>query len=117
MKDKTINKRIGEQLRMIRLSKNLSLEALSDELKISVSTLSNLERGETEMTVSRLYDLLAHFDYDILTFFQNLNESSINHLIASDQNRTVYASSTDILKRLEDEINQLKSEMKKLKNK
>ncbi len=102
---------------MIRLSKNMSLEAVSDELKISVSTLSNLERGETEMTVSRLYEMLNNYKFDILTFFQNLQSNSTINNLSSDSINISYQENDSKLSRLESEINQLKIEMLKLKDK
>jgi transcriptional regulator with XRE-family HTH domain len=117
VKDKSINKRIGEQIRMIRLGKSMSLEAVSDELKISVSTLSNLERGETEMTVSRLFEMLNNYKFDILTFIQNLQSNTVVNNISSDSFNINYQENDSKLNRLEDEINQLKIEMLKLKDK
>ncbi len=117
MKDKSINKRIGEQIRMIRLGKSMSLEAVSDELKMSVSTLSNLERGETEMTVSRLYEMLDNYKFDILSFFQNLQSNTTINNVFSDSFKNGLPESNLKFDKLENEINQLKIEMLKLKDK
>lgn len=117
MKDKSINKRIGEQIRMIRLTKSMSLESVSDELKISVSTLSNLERGETEMTVSRLFEMLNNYKFDVLTFFQNLQSNTTVNNFASDSFNIGYLENDSKLNRLENEINQLKMEMRQMKGK
>lgn len=116
MKDKSINKRIGEQIRMIRLGKNMSLEAVSFELNVSVSTLSNLERGETEMTVSRLYEMLNYYNFDILNFFQNLQANNSTTNIASDSFQAGYLQNDSKISKIEHEINQLKMEMLRLKD-
>lgn len=49
-----INKKIGEKIRQARVIANLSQENLAQELHISVGAYSNLERGKTEISVSRL---------------------------------------------------------------
>lgn len=115
VKNKTINKRIGEQIRLIRLSKNMSLEVLSDELNISLSTLSNLERGETEMTVTRLYDILLVLDYEVIDFFKLLLPDSSSMSVLSDS-RERYLNPTELkFDQLEKSINELKNEMENLK--
>lgn len=113
MNGKSINKRVGEYLRIIRLSKNLSLEALSDDLQISVSTLSNLERGETEMTVSRLYQILEMLNIEVLDFFKNIQEDNNEFVIFSDGSHN-YQKSNNTVNLLE-EIRLIKLEIANLK--
>lgn len=113
MNEKPINKRVGERLRIIRLSKNLSLEALSDDLEISVSTLSNLERGETEMTVSRLYQILTMLKVEALDFFKTIHQDEEFFMFSeSNQNYQRSNNSIDLL----EEIRKIKIELERLKS-
>lgn len=113
MKDGEINKKIGEELRMIRLSKNLSQEVLADELKVSVSTLSNLERGHTEFTLSRLYEILFVLNISIFDFLRRIHEDDGFDNISVKEDPLLYTKT----KQLEKEIQQIKSTLEELKNK
>ena len=115
MKDIPINKRVGDQLRLLRLSRNLSLEALSDELKISVSTLSNLERGETEMTITRLEVILKYLKMEFTEFFLKLEEVNQNNLAVHTPRETFQNQNTTIEKNILQEIYLLKKEIEALK--
>lgn len=110
MNVKGINKRIGEQIRLIRLSKNLSQESLAEELGLSVSTFSNLERGTTEFTVSRLLEVLKILDVDCVSFFSNLES---NQFLTFQEPRVDYNRT----KNLEDEVRLIKIELQKLQKK
>ena len=110
-----INKRVEEQLRMIRLTRNLSLEALSDELSISVSTLSNLERGETEMTITRLADILKYLQLDFVDFFVKLEDANEIKMVFQSP-KEAYGIQQDSEKNILNEIHLLKKEIEALKN-
>lgn len=114
VKEKSINKRVGEQIRMIRLGQNLSQEALADELKLSVSTLSNLERGETEFTVTRLYQFLAVLKVDIHYFLNMIHIEPQNNALNEDPD--VYKKKGSSTDKLEEEIRLIKLELTRLKN-
>ncbi len=113
MKEKSINKLVGEHLRLIRLSKNLNLEVLSEDLGVSLSTLSNMERGETEVSVSRLFHLLKILEYDVLLFFQEIIQQYEN----GDSNKDLRFSikSQKRQSSIESEIEWIKKEIEKLK--
>ena len=115
VKDKAINKRVGEHIRILRLSSNLSQEALADELEISVSTLSNLERGETEMTVARLYQILGVLNVEVVAFFENLNLEKSDFKRAFLDHKGSYQTPPPDNARLEEEIRLIKIELERLK--
>ena len=50
-----MNKAIGERIRIARVSKSLSQENMASELDLSTGAYSNIERGKTEISVSRLF--------------------------------------------------------------
>jgi transcriptional regulator with XRE-family HTH domain len=52
-----MDKSIGERIRILRVSKSLSQENIANELNLSVSAYSNIERGKTEISVSRIYHI------------------------------------------------------------
>ena len=118
MEEKDINKRIGEEVRMLRLSRNLSQEALADELKISISTLSNLERGQTEFTVSRLYEILSFLDITIFDFLRRIHpyEPTSNRSLL-EEDALIYSKFNSRTEQLEAEIRHIKAILEQLKNK
>ena len=60
-----------ENIELIREDKKLSREAVANKLGINLSTYGKIERGETGLTVERLYELAAIFKMqpdEILTY-------------------------------------------------
>ena len=113
MKEQSINKKIGEEIRMIRLKKNLSQEVLADELEISVSTWSNLERGITGFTVSRLSQILTLLETDLIEFFKKVMPSESSSI---DDPMALYTkSSSSKIEELEKEIRSIKLDLERMK--
>ena len=50
-------KSIGEKIRIQRMIKGYSQEYMAFMLEISQAAYSNLERDETEMTITRIYEI------------------------------------------------------------
>jgi len=60
-----------ENIELIREKKNLSREYVAEKLKVTVSSYGKIERGETGLTLERLYELAEIFGMspeDLLTF-------------------------------------------------
>jgi len=57
VKNKGLIKAVGNRIRELRKSKNLSQADLSHEADIPLSQIGRLERGETNPTISTLYVL------------------------------------------------------------
>jgi transcriptional regulator with XRE-family HTH domain len=69
--EENLKRIIGLNLRKIRLEKQIEVKKLCDDLKISVSTYSNIERGITDINISRLIQLSNYLSVhysEILTF-------------------------------------------------
>lgn len=49
--------RVAEKIRMLRLSKNLSQQNMADELNLTVAAYSNIERGVSEINMTRLAEI------------------------------------------------------------
>jgi transcriptional regulator with XRE-family HTH domain len=56
---------IGEQLRLRRHERGLSLRELADRLGVSPSLISQIERGRANPSVSTLYQLVAELDVSL----------------------------------------------------
>lgn len=57
-----MKERIAEKIRMLRLSKNFSQQNMADELNLTVATYSNIERGVSEINLTRLSDICRILD-------------------------------------------------------
>ena len=49
--------KIGQQIRDLRISQNLSIQELSDKLDIEYNNLIRIERGRTNPTLGTLYKI------------------------------------------------------------
>lgn len=50
-------KQIGERIRQFRQQKGFSQENMADQLNISTTAYGDIERGKTDVTLSRLYKI------------------------------------------------------------
>lgn len=62
IKNPELVKAIGVRIRELRIGKNLSQEALSNEADVPLSQIGRIERGETNPTVSTLYVIAKALD-------------------------------------------------------
>jgi len=66
-----IEKKIGLQLKKIRLSKNLTQEQLAELSSLHRTYIGSIERGERNITVKNLNKILVAMDYTFLSFFKD----------------------------------------------
>lgn len=64
-----MQKEIGEKINMLRTSKGLTLKELSEKSNLSVSFLSQAERGLTSIAIVSLTKIAEALDTDISYFF------------------------------------------------
>lgn len=65
----SISEKIGENIRKMRMSKDISQLAVAYSMNISQAAYSKIERGETEVKAKHLYELAAVLNvpiYDLL---------------------------------------------------
>lgn len=73
-----MKKVLAELIRSKRAGKGLKQEDIADRLGISIGTYSNIERGKTDITVSRLYEIADILDVSIYDFLPPNMISSAN---------------------------------------
>lgn len=64
-------KKVGDRIRKIRVSKDYSQENMADELKITTSAYSKIERGMTDANASRLIQIAKVLDVNVADFFSD----------------------------------------------
>jgi transcriptional regulator with XRE-family HTH domain len=106
--------KIAERIRRVRVIKDLSQENIASELGISIGAYSNIERGKSEVTVSRLYALAKILKVSILEFLPiEGNEKTEQPIV---KNYSVNHQQSE-LNDLKVEISLLKKEVGSLKKK
>lgn len=68
---------LGEKLREIRLSKNLSLADVADELHVAAKTLQRYECGERKIKLDILLKLTEIYDINYYQFVKNIRLESV----------------------------------------
>lgn len=56
-----LKRKIGENIRKIRLNNNVEVKRLCSDLAISPAAYSNIERGVTDINISRIMQLADYF--------------------------------------------------------
>ncbi len=109
---------IHENIKFIRQSKGWSQEEMANKLGMSLNGYGSIERGETDVQLSRLENIASTFEIGLLELF-GLNEKNIFNLIHNNgenntQNQYCYNNSPESEK-YEKEIEYLKQEVAYLK--
>lgn len=60
-KTEELKKRIGENIRRIRQQQEITVKQVCNDLEISAAAYSNIERGVTDISVSRIVELSEYF--------------------------------------------------------
>lgn len=79
---------IYKKLRELRKQQNLTLKDVSEKTGLSVSYLSQVERGSTSLTITSLKKIADAFDIPITYFFEN--ESNQNFVVKLEQQKPFY---------------------------
>jgi transcriptional regulator with XRE-family HTH domain len=58
--------KVHEKIRFMRQSKGWSQEEMADKLNLSVNGYANIERGETDVQISRLEKIAETFGMELL---------------------------------------------------
>ncbi len=72
--------KLGILIRKARQNKGLSQQNMADDLGLSVASFSNIERGITDITVSRLNEICMLLNMKMVDFFQE-DESYISSVM------------------------------------
>lgn len=74
-----IDRNAGAQLRLLRLSNGISLEAVAKVLGVQWQQIQKLEKGETKFTATKIWKLADHYAVSVQYFFEGcerLNSTS-----------------------------------------
>ena len=105
--------KIGERIRKARMLSGLSQQNIADELGLTVASYSNIERGVTDITVSRLYQLATLLNVGIYFFLEEnehvskVNESENSYQRISNNDKSI----NQLLEKHTNEIEWLKNKI------
>ena len=92
---------INEKIKKIRRSQDLSQEAMAEKLGISTNSYAKLERGETELSITRLQEIANILGVEASDLLQN-SHSIVFLMSENSQNSSnYYGSSVDMQLELE----------------
>lgn len=77
----------GAKIKNLRLAQNLSLKELADKSGVSVSMISQIERRNTDPTLTTLYKLCKGLNVSISSLLENDEQST--HIIRKDDRKTL----------------------------
>ena len=111
---------IIENIKKFRELKNLTRDEVAEKMEMSLSGYSKLERGDVELSISKLYKLAEILEVDISQILNfdasqvfNVTNNSVANVIAKDQHNHYPDEYKDkYIKMLEAEIERLKGEKK-----
>jgi transcriptional regulator with XRE-family HTH domain len=112
-----MKEKVAERIRLLRQQKGLSQQNLADELGITVAAYSNIERGVTDVNMTRLEQiaiLLNTTPSSLISDANHANDSS--ELVYGTLNNHVAMLSQQIAF-LQKQVNILQEEMAVLKSK
>lgn len=95
-----MKKIIGNRIRKLRESKDLTQENMAAELDITAGAYAKIERGETDPSITRLIQIADILKVDVTYFVKDLSASqppSLSMMVAEPDNRyNGYASKQDV---------------------
>jgi transcriptional regulator with XRE-family HTH domain len=115
MKTTTINQEIGNRIKLARISMNLSQDSVAEDLGISVSAYSNMERGAVDITVVRIVDVAKILKTNWLTLLGISRNDNIQNINNTDPTNIEFIGLSNYLELIK-EIDFIKQELKKFKS-
>ena len=110
-------KKVGDRIRSIRESKNLTQANMGEELDMGESGYAKIERGDVNTPLNRLFQIAEVLDVKIVQFFEDkatqVKENKENYGYAT---KAELAEVFDFIKQLSKKIDELKESMPKGKN-
>jgi len=70
-----IAKEVGHRIRKIREAKDLNQQNMADKLEITAGAYAKIERGETDPSISRLFQIAAILKTDVVSFIKDATPS------------------------------------------
>ena len=106
-----MKKDVGYRIRKLRESKDYSQENMAEELNISVSAYSKIERGVTDPSIGRLAEIAKILDVEVMQF---IGDATVSNKL-EDKDKIYGFVTKDEIDEVRRLIKQMKAEMISLK--
>lgn len=106
-----MKKKVGERIRVARVTKGLSQQNMADELGLTVASYSNIERGVTDITITRLFEIARILQVKIENIL-DLENTSQN---VKDTGLTYFTKNEVDIVEIRKMLTDLQEEVKRLK--
>jgi transcriptional regulator with XRE-family HTH domain len=107
-----LKNKVAEKIRMERLRLNLSQQNMADELGITIAAYSNLERGVTEISISRLAIIASILQQPMVYFLSE--EQALEDKPTAYQTKQSSGDLSQQVYMLIKEVQQLQSDVKRI---
>jgi|GEM_PF-1681548 len=87
-----VKKKIGDNIKKIRQNNNIEVKTLCADLDISASAYSNIERGVTDISISRIMQLADYFSVHYSQIIAVDNTTIYQMYMSNQETQTNYAS-------------------------
>ncbi len=67
----SIAKEVGHRIRKTREAKDLNQQDMADKLELTAGAYAKIERGETDPSISRLFQIAAILKTDVVNFIKD----------------------------------------------
>lgn len=114
-----MDKILGENIRLIRLKKGLSQQNIADDLEITVSSYSKMERGEIDLKYSRIVQIANALKVSVFEIIGSDEKNGVHDPLkeyGTPSTESIYTTLEFLLQKvnsLEKEISLLKNQWKK----
>ncbi len=105
---------VNEKIRLVREAKGWTQEEVADKLQMSGNGYGDIERGETDIKLSRLFQLAELFEMKPAEFFQPSEKTNVNVRVKQHRS-SFYMSSQNETETLKFVIEQKDKEIELLK--
>ncbi|MBI9086625.1 MAG: helix-turn-helix transcriptional regulator [Desulfobacterales bacterium] len=82
-----IEKQIADKIKQVRKSKNLTLEALGNKVRLSKGLLSRIENYQVSPPIATLSKIAKGLEVSIGLFFEDLEEETNNYAVTVKSQR------------------------------
>lgn len=108
---------IGHRIRKLRESKDYSQQNMADDLSISLSAYSKIERGVTDTSVNRLEAIAKILEVEAIYFYKEQQEQPVLTKAEDERPGHGYASKSEVeelssvIRKIQREIASLKASL------
>lgn len=94
--ERKLKKIAGQQLKLLRLEKNLTQEQMSEKLNLSTSAYCKIEYGETDLTLTRLDKIAKVLGISALALFSHISKNMHSYSDNNNENGNAVPNYDDL---------------------